>query len=300
MKNKIKYLLYLLIGVSLLGCSPTTIPSVNQTVEPTTEPTIVPTIDPTIIPSEDPTTDPYTIPTIPLFEDDESFYIKNIDAYHVDWIYIDELHKYRVNYSNEVYDVDNYIFQEFYSAFAYKFEIEYNGKYNVDELEISLNEYGFEVIYMEQNDPKVSYIDKQMSIRVENVNSKIIFFIRNTYENIHNGVAGTAGELPYLELTINKAKYNNEWIEVTENNISQQKTLRVNYGIYKYAFTSSTITSLTISSSVTSILAYAFANSNIDTIICRRKTPPSIATEAFNGLTKAITIYIPVGSASNY
>ena len=76
--------------------------------------------------------------------------------------------------------------------------------------------------------------------------------------------------------------------------------LRVNYGIYKYAFANSPVITLTLPNAITSILGFAFADSNITTIICRRKNPPQIATQAFDGLARKITIYIPIGSRSNY
>lgn len=76
--------------------------------------------------------------------------------------------------------------------------------------------------------------------------------------------------------------------------------LKVNYGIYKYAFANSPVTTLTLPNAITSILGFAFADSNITTIICRRKNPPQIATQAFDGLARKITIYIPIGSRSNY
>ena len=50
--------------------------------------------------------------------------------------------------------------------------------------------------------------------------------------------------------------------------------LRVNYGIYKYAFANSPVITLTLPNAITSILGFAFADSNITTIICRRKNPP--------------------------
>ena len=202
MNKKNKYILFAILGFLLLGCSPS------------------PSIGPSIEPSVEPSTEPSVEPSITSHEDEDIFYIKNIEVspVRIKSVEEDEPVDFTINYSKEVYSVDNFALMEFSYAFQYKYEIEYNGKHKVEELELSLNKYGFDILYKTENNVNFLYIDQKMNIPVECKNNKIIFYIRNSYDNRFNGVAGNKNELPYLEININKVKYNGYWLDITENN----------------------------------------------------------------------------------
>ena len=88
-------------------------------------------------------------------------------------------------------------------------------------------------------------------------------------------------------------------LDLSSCNITKDEA-KIKYGIGKYVFAGTSIKELILSKSITSILGYAFADSNIEKVVIRSEKPPLITSDSFKGINKKITIQVPVGSIASY
>ena len=210
MNNKLKFMLIFMSSCLLFGCTPSSNPSVSLpslSEEPTTEPT-----------SEDPTTDPSIIKQ-------EEFKIKNITCKDIRpntiGLYIEEdsdTEEYYTGFISETYSVENVLLTQFTGSTILKYTIEFEGIYDVEEIEISLEHHIDEAVTIiyDTNPNKVVTIDGKGSFPTKVIDNKIVFYFVNNKDLLPGIYHFGAGF--YQHLTVTQVKYNNEWIPVTENN----------------------------------------------------------------------------------
>lgn len=206
MKNKLKLLSIFAFTFLLFGCSltPTLI---SPTVEPSTEPSVEPSIssitDPTISDSS---------------EAKDEFKLKKINVEYLEWgeyFRGDTGYGDYSPYISETYSVDNVLITKFQTEGILDYTVEFEGCYSVDEIEITTNSNEHTVIYDKENVDYITF-ERKASFPVKSVDNKVKFAFSNRKDLLPQYWYSQTGT--YLDLTITKVKYNNQWIEVTENN----------------------------------------------------------------------------------
>lgn len=205
MKYKLKFLSIFIFTFMLFSCSSISSPT-DSSIDPT---------NPSVEPSVEPSTEPSVEPSV---EVKDEFKLKKIDVEYLSWA---EYFRGESDYDNfpryisETYSVDNVLITEFRADNILDYTIEFEGCYPVEEIEITTNQDEFTWIYDVENYDYTSF-GRKGRFPVKSVNNTFKFAHSNRKDLLPQYWHSFTGFL--LDLTITKVKYNNQRIEVTENN----------------------------------------------------------------------------------